>query len=393
MTTVTATQTKGRRREAHVEASRKASFEALCTQLTGFARSLGPGKKLPTVSELCEKTRVSVKTLDRALSELETRRLILRRNGVGIFVSPDVDKRVIALICDPMIFGPGQVSTFWETLLQEVRERAASDNQLLDLHFMSIVGNSMRLPSNVVADIRSRRIDGVLMVGTYRDGARWIEDSRVALVVFAGPGSHRVAIDTAAIIDLGARALARRGCRRIALWGPESRVIDTEAANELRRSRIAAFEQALAAFGLPCAPELIGADRVTVAPGPWIQASRSQEQGYRLGLECFRGPAERRPDGIVIIDDVMAVGVFAALQELGFRPGADVQIASHTNRGSATLAGWENNVIRLEIDPKLLTKAMFKQLDRLMAGEPDVESNVDIAPVEVAPASERKKTE
>ena len=69
------------------------------------------------------------------------------------------------------------------------------------------------------------------------------------------------------------------------------------------------------------ASSLIFADADVVATGAHL------EDGYRAGLALFRDrPAERRPTAVTCYNDLVAVGVYRALAELGLRVPEDVSV-------------------------------------------------------------------
>ena len=72
------------------------------------------------------------------------------------------------------------------------------------------------------------------------------------------------------------------------------------------------------------------------------------------------------PDGLIIIDDMITCGALVAMQKLDIHPLHEVQIVSHTNRGSAVLQGHEHQLIIMEIDPTKIVETMFEMLNPLM---------------------------
>jgi hypothetical protein len=64
----------------------------------------------------------------------------------------------------------------------------------------------------------------------------------------------------------------------------------------------------------------------------------------------------------------MTTGAMAAMHQLGIRPGVDVHVASHANKGSALLFGYEQALIMAEFDPAEVVTAMYEMLAVLMDG-------------------------
>ena len=66
---------------------------------------------------------------------------------------------------------------------------------------------------------------------------------------------------------------------------------------------------------------------------------------------------------------MMARGALVALSKLGLRPGTDIKIATHLNKGSTALHGYEGDLTIVEIDPAEIVAALFSMLETLMNGE------------------------
>ena len=100
----------------------------------------------------------------------------------------------------------------------------------------------------------------------------------------------------------------------------------------------------------------------------------------RVANFVFEGPRDEWPQGIVCLDDDFTRGALVEMAKMGVRPGVDVQIATHTNRGSDLLYGYEDVLIRLAIDPARVAANMFDVLETLMRGDMPDEPVRSIAP-------------
>lgn len=77
---------------------------------------------------------------------------------------------------------------------------------------------------------------------------------------------------------------------------------------------------------------------------------------------------------------MMARGALVALSKLGLRPGIEIQIATHTNKGSTALHGYEDDLYFIEIDPAQIVSALFSMLETLMNGQSPPEKFISIRP-------------
>jgi len=119
------------------------------------------------------------------------------------------------------------------------------------------------------------------------------------------------------------------------------------------------------------------------------------EQGYRTATEVFGAPRREWPDGIVVTDDMMTRGALVALQNMGVRVGEDVEIATHANRGSKALLGYDHRLTLVEVDPARVVSKMFGLLETLMDGGLPAKRLYTITPRlrQLSPKGDQKCTE
>jgi DNA-binding LacI/PurR family transcriptional regulator len=355
------------------------TYERLFT----LAHRLGAGAKLPTVRALREEMGISQSTLDAALDRLEGRQVLFRRQGSGIYVSPALRRKNVALVCNPFSFLQSGGSPFWGLLVEHIRRLAASNEAELTLHFARLPEGAVDdvartlayrdpspLPESLARDIAEGRVHGVIAVGIPHPVSRWVESNGVPVVAFAGPAGYIVGMSYPRMIQIGVAELARRGCRRVEMWTPPDRV---------GREGSEIFLGALAAHGLTEPQEFGDTPPASPDAPPAVSAA---EEGFRRGLARFAPGADPPPpEGVVSVDDMMTQGLLMALYRLGLRAGRDVQIATHANVGSAALLAWQGELIEMEYDLSELVSALFSTLEALMDGRtPDWASNAERLP-------------
>lgn len=362
--------------------SHRTKTQALTSYLTELAQELGPEARLPTMQQLCEELQVSVVTLNRALSELEAQHVIIRKHGVGIFVSPRLQQKTIGLVYDRDILQPG-TSPFAALLVEEARRRAEAGHESFSLFLAEPSSNSGGAPvhEDLVEAIRARRLHGIIFVGEQNPtAATWLAAQNLPLVALAYTPltPWRVKIDHAETARLGVRTLAAQGNKRLALLLPAGSGLG-RVPGEKSFPELDAFKSALKKAGLDYDASMVwGLDHLD---SEYVTAESNQEQGFRAINElCAEANAGNRPDGLVILDDMMARGALVALSKLGLRPGADIKIATHTNKGSATLHGYEDDLSIIEVDAAQIVSALFAMLETLMNGETPSEAVISIRP-------------
>ena len=352
-----------------------AKFDQACAQLSQIAYNLGPEARMPTFASLCVQTRVSKATLDAALRQLEARGIVMRRQGVGIFVSSQL-RRSIALVCHPQFFVDPNIHGFWELIMREARLRVAGSHYDLAFHFSSIDGvapTGHSLHMGLEDDIRAGRVQGVLAVGLPIVAVEWMRRQNVTVVEFAGFGPVSVNLDGVDVVKLGVEALVARGCRRLALWSEIWR--EPRRDNQAGiRAEARAFRRALAARGLECRRNWL---RPQVRE---IIGRSSHELARDWTSEIFGAPRESWPDGLLLANDILTRDVMSALQKLEVVPNRDIIIASHANTDSPVLRAYEDDITLIEYNSGEIVRVMFDKLETLLRGETLTESVITIKP-------------
>jgi DNA-binding LacI/PurR family transcriptional regulator len=348
--------------------------------ITNLARKSGPGCKLPTVRKMCAMLGVTSTTLQRSLRELETKGVITRRQGSGVYVSPDIGQKTIGLVFGRNVLSPG-VSPNYLELLNQCTLRAADKGERFSF-YIDIENVSPRLQGtpihrDLAEAITQGKLAGLLVACTRGPSwEKWLRNQGVPMIRYGhladvhpdGQTMARMAVD--ALAGAGCRSLGYMGC-----WRDE---LDAFHAHTDRR-------------GLACIPEWIQ----DLGPTNPVWENRHEEFGYLTTqglLAAVRQAGADRPllpDGLVIADDMIAAGVCKAFDEAGIVIGRDIHIATQANKGSIVLRPWSERLFRLERDPAQTAAALFSALDALMEGTRSPHEKTAITPVLVAPTAPR----
>ena len=341
-----------------------------CLRLTQLAHRLGADAQLPRLADLKNELGVSLSTLDIALTRLEERDVIYRRHGYGVFVSPSVQP-VVTLICNPALLRSGEQSAFWDILIEAAWVRATSHNELFEMHFSQPLdqpngAKARPLQQGLMRDLQERRVSGVIGVGLAPEVGAWIESQEVPFVHLFGPGSHAVLLDKEQLVEQGVRVLAERGCRRIGLWHAIAPYQShQESAGEVY---VESFERELRRLGLEFSPARVEACDELLSPPDYQHNVGALRQGQTLARRVFSRPRAGWPDGVLIVEDQLTRGALAEIERLGVQPARDVVIASHANRNSPTLDGFDLRLHLIEVDPQEMVNTAFATLEILMNG-------------------------
>ncbi len=359
--------------------------QASSNYLATLARKLGPGQRLPTMAALSEELGISVMTLNRALSELEAQGIVVRRQGSGTYVADELSQTAIALVYDRDVFGP-DASPFCSLLLHEATKLAEANDEQFNLYLTTpeIEGEPAGppIPSDLDEAIRTKRLGGVLFAGESNPAAlQWILNQGVPLVALshAPVAPFRVRIDHAKVASMGVAELAKRGCRNIALWIPAGVGIGAVGVGE-SFDELDAFKRALEEQGLSYNENLVLNRQQLSANVPATPLGSNREQGRNAAQTVFGGAKGNWPDGVVCLDDMMALGALPEMKKLGVEVGRDVQFATHTNVGSSLLVGFGEELVLLPIDPARVADAMSQMMEALLRGEEINEPVVSVGP-------------
>ena len=351
-------------------------LQSLCARVHEMALRLGPGAQLPKTLELRDELGVSMVTLTAVLRELEGRKIIVRRHGVGIFVSPQLHQKTVTLLCEATFLqGAGQ-SPFWDLLLDVARRRADSHNELLEVHLVTH-DRPAEAPfqRGLTGEIESAQIHGIIGVSLSDDAVKWIEARRMPFVSLFGPHfaptSAGVGINHLEIVRLGVQQLQSQGCGRIAAWLSTWQLVFFRSLLSASQNHNGWAGRALAGEPKLAQPQISWWSETEDLSPP--------EQGFELARRSFSAPRAQWPDGLVIGDDMMARGVLTALQSLGVEVGRDVKIATHANKNSPTLQQ-QSGVTRLEIDPAEIVETTFSLLETLMNGQTPPAAEIVLPP-------------
>lgn len=358
--------------------------QALSAHLIKLARQVGPGARLPTMAQLAEETGTSVMTLNRALSELEAQGWVVRRQGSGTYVTERAGQNAVGLVYDREGFGRGE-SPFRSLLLHEAQRRAEDANERFSLFLAEPSANTPVHPDLAEA-LKTRRVSGLLYAANSRSKSlAWLLKQNLPLVAlaYAPVAPYRVRIHHAKTAELGTRELIRQGCKRIALWIPVGvgiGPVEGEASFEELDAYKAALSEGKAAFDASLVYRLND-----LSSEPATERVRNREQGQAAARAVFEEQDKRSwPDGVVCLDDDMTRGALATWLHLGVKvgkePDATLKVASHTNKGSDLLWGFEESVTLLEFDPAEVAGAMFSMLETLLRDEEPESPVVSVAP-------------
>lgn len=312
---------------------------------------LRPGERVPGRVELERRFKVSNLTVQRAFDRLVADGFVIVHGRRGTYVADQPPHLRRYGLVFPCRRGDRDWVGFWEVMC-------------------AVAPGLLKAPKEVVLfeGVSGRKTDGDLAL-LNED----VLERRLAGVIFASPpflvrefpaltepGTPRLAIGSEAdrdvpctlvpehrLIERAVTWLASRGRRRIALISPWT--------NRQRESAL--FAEALAAHGLAYEPR-----RIQGVPPSWAQWAAN------ITLMLMHGPADERPDGLIVADDNLVQPACEAIQSLGLSTPGDLEIVAHCNFPEPAPMGVM--VHRLGYDVPGMLRRCIELLDDQRAGRP-----------------------
>jgi DNA-binding LacI/PurR family transcriptional regulator len=355
---------------ATIRDRKDSKVQVVSQKLRELAIRKGPEAKLPTTRELCKALDTSSATLITALDELEMQNVVYRKDRSGIYVSHRLNEKTFALALGSRTFNNSRKSPFWDALwrlfIEEAQRRSSERRESLTIHIVPTESKSeFPVDDQLARLIDSGLIDGVFGVGLDEPAFNWITEHGLPVVSFAGKGTWHVQEDHTRMIQLAVRRLADDGCRRIWFWkrGDASvEEVDPQYTREYDSGWYGAFANELTSLGIPIQPELM----VDLSGTEDAKLSFT-DQGKVIVDRLVADGTILRGDGILITDDVLALGCLRELQRHDLLK--DLKVVSHANKSIPVLYAFEPYISRVEFDPMAIISQMFVIMDRLMSGE------------------------
>jgi LacI family transcriptional regulator len=233
-----------------------------------------------------------------------------------------------------MLALPDLDNPFYFDMVRAVQEVARDENYLMVLTY---TGGDEREELKIVQAMRQESVDGLFMVPLNPTEALLAEISNIATPVVIGSMStfpwgelrvpfDYVGVDTREGLYLATEHVIMKGHRRIGFVGGIKTMYSF-------RERFKGYRQALEDHGIPLAKELL------------YWSTYSEQGGYEAGL--FFASLNPLPTAIVTVNDLSAVGVMQALEEIGLRVPDDV-----------SLVGMDNADLARRVRPRLTTIAL-----------------------------------
>lgn len=331
-------------------------YEQICQHFRAKieANLLEPGASLPTNHELCEQLQVNYKTAQQAMALLAKEGYVVRQSRRGTTVKGVPRRGVVGIYVWAQLLDHDPRHEYYRLITQQL---CGQLEELGRVHRMYL-GAETRDSFNIAEEDLLRHfsggvLSGAVIVNPYSRIDELMEHSRslrTPVVTFSRPAGmdYSVTFDNIGYMRQAAGYLKRRGCKRVgAIYNGTRHDID---ANRIDIAQI------LADCGVATGPSWI-AERDDTLEGGF------EEAGYKAAASIPLAEL----DGLIVNDDIMALGVARRLRELGLDPSRDLEVTTTWNRGSRLELGMPFN--RFEFDVATQVRIGLELLQNVIHGQ------------------------
>ena len=326
--------------------------ERLADELRTELQAATPGERVESMGAIAARFDVSVNTARMALVLLQHEGWVDLRHGSGTFVSERSRVRHVGVLIELDVSHP-RASQFHLRVGQELREFLGRNGTPARLY----LGRTQpgRHALEITCPEFHEELEAGRMCAVAGVTAPWsrtwlapIERLQLPLVgLWSDVFPYRVDLDYRDMVSRGTGYLLAQGCRKLALmgWGSTTQSLIRDFRNALEQADAQSRE---AWIRTDLHPSLPGAG--------WAE--------FRELWAAF----EEKPDGLILLDDMLFDDVKTAILEIGVRVPDQLKLVTHANKGSGLTAPFP--FARAEFDPDECAHLLGGMLMKLLKNEP-----------------------
>lgn len=333
------------------------------------------GTRLPSYTTLMKEHGVSQNTVMNALNELVKDKKIICERRRGMFISPRAALTNIGVVFGRDIFS-ANAAPVSRMFLRYIEDEATTHNENISLFIntkqVMIEDHGIMVNRDLLDALNSDQMDGLILVETRgKDEVEWLLTHNLPIVTMSSYShtGHVVTSNIGSMVDLAMEELIKRGCQKIALLSMYGNMGRAAFNNDM-----VAYKNALSRCGLKLRNDLVFQAGASPADSVNYPQVSNEQTGFQAAEFFLNGTDQGHLpfDGFICTDDRATSGFLSKLSQMGITPGQDIIIATHVNRAMPVLMGYEDKLIRIEINPEALMHKAFEVLRKLIAGQRDI---------------------
>ena len=319
------------------------------------------GSPLPPVGEIRKALGVSQLSVQRAFDVLETRGRISRQPRKGIFICDHTQSGEFAIVVRPQLLGP-LASPYYALSCNSLVEMTHDRRPKIEarMRFGKPAPSELEYAAtlSITQPQVMAKLRGVFSFHPLFDVGQKLQEHGIPVILLGGShqpqhGEHVVSFDFADAFRQYVKMLITGGCRSVGIIG----IAIGRSTKQYIRT--------LNDMGLETRDE-------------WLLACKTGKDmsikgGYRQFMRLWLQP--NRPDGLIVLDDIMCRGVLQGCLQLGIDLPGDLQLVSHANKGVEF--PYHKSVSRLEFDSTLQARHAVELVIQILEGrDPAPESTL-----------------
>lgn len=322
-------------------------------------------RQFPSHRKIAEEVGVSASTANEALRILEREGCLERRHGSGTFVcgrAAEIKTIGIYHLARLMTLSEGRFArTLYRCLIEQTEHSGRVVSPWPDVRPQ--LAREQGMPWTELEEAaQTRKFEALigLNVGRYTN-ASWLSRLPVPVAVFGSALRASVEFDMGGFAEDAVQALARAGCRSVALVAPLYCATDVQPGSNYS-SIFARFQAAADTAGLCVREEWV------LSRERW-DASRYASQrrcGYEAFLRLWESP--ERPEGVIVADDVHAEGVVTAALEWRLRVPQELRFVFFKLAETDLVCPFSATLAEFSVTDA--ARALIELVERQFAGQP-----------------------
>ncbi len=301
------------------------------------------GHKLPGMHLLRKRFGVSINTIGAALDMLAGEGLVEKRRGSGVYVSEDAGRKRVGVLSELDLLDP-RIGFHFRALAGALTlklEELDIEPRLYVGHAEPGAGASDEPTCpGFWSDVNAGRLDGAVILNVPSTHAWNRRVSTMPLPAVGHPTEYVSDLDEDGMLDAALACLVGQGCRSIGLMSWMGKNL---------------FRKKLDVLGLSSHDSWIRCDM-----DPAVRGS-----GWKEFNDIWGAP-EGRPDGLVILDDMLFSDAQLAIMETGVRVPQDLKIVVQTSRNASPTIRLPASII--EVDPAEAAEILAGMISKRLRG-------------------------
>lgn len=346
--------------------SKKYAYELIATDLVARIDKgeWALGSRIPAVEALVSQYPFSYMTVFKALKLLESRGVVEMRRGSGVYVAKAGRQYTVGMLFYDTILRA--LKTPFNSLILEAGRRWCEKRGVNLEVYITKHGAKEVTSRDFLASLKNRTLDGFIVLGVEQQlraffaSSLWKEHA-IPYVNITGPEGFpcTVTMDFEAELGLAFRYLAAQGIKDVDVVGAEP-LLNGHYAEMATQQGLSLLLHSLSG-------------ETAAGANP---ADRYELFGMIMGNRLLS--RDKRPEAILVLDDIMAKGVALALFKHGVKVPDDLLFVTQANKGSGVF--YPVPAVKVEFDPDAVVEAAGEALWRtLTTGVPCV-GNTRILP-------------